>query len=397
MKKMKYSFPWTFQWFVASFLICFKIKIIGSVLTYSDNELPYPRIVVLGNVGVGKSSLANVLVGRDRNYDGYGFKNGCFKVYGLSSSVKPPITRKTCFDKGPWIGNSQKLTPITVIDTPGFGIDDHVGEERRMDEMIKVLKNDIKKVSSFVICFQQNDNRLTSSLRSMIKLLSNTFGEEFWKNVVFEVTHWNFHPYAEKLRKRSNITEFSFKNKFNKMLKKEFEVNIEIPVVFIDTFHNKTHAVEKEKFDFYTNKLWIFSISREPFICKDIKAALTEVREFQKAIQTLKKENSESNETIEILIEDNNELSDILIRHGIEVPNITIGNETLLNIATYNSSESRLVKILPEELSAYGIGILVLGALIALSIIKIVSRIREYKDLKDPSILTNENEFDESK
>ena len=105
----------------------------------------------------------------------------------------------------------------------------------------------------------------------------------------------------------------------------------------------------------------------------------------------------ESNETIETLIEDNNELSDILIKHGIEVPNITIGNDTLQNVATYNSSEFRLVKILPEELSAYGIGILVLGALIALSIIKIIRRIKEYKDLKDPSVLTNENEFDESK
>lgn len=55
------------------------------------------------------------------------------------------------------------------------------------------------------------------------------------------------------------------------------------------------------------------------------------------------------------------------------------------------------LKILPEELSAYGIEGLVLGALIALSIIKLIRRIREYKDLKDTSVLTNENEFDESK
>ena len=37
-------------------------------------------MVVLGEVGVGKSGLANVLVGREHNYQGGHFKKGCFKV-----------------------------------------------------------------------------------------------------------------------------------------------------------------------------------------------------------------------------------------------------------------------------------------------------------------------------
>ena len=121
-----------------------------------------PRIVILGATGVGKSSLGNVLLGRDKNFNGAGFHHGCFKVYGLGHD-QTSVTKKTCHDTGRFLGNmSQDI--ITVIDTPGFG-NNLVEEEATINSLVNVLKDEIQYVHAFVICFKQSDNRMTHSLR----------------------------------------------------------------------------------------------------------------------------------------------------------------------------------------------------------------------------------------
>ena len=126
--------------------------------------------------------MANVLLGRDKNYGGDEFSDGCFRVSpGLDS-----VTKETCADQGNWLGNSSIRQRVTVIDTPGFG-DKLVEEERTIEKLVTKLRDEIKHVHVFIIAFKQGDNRMTNALRSMISLFEKMFGSTFWNNVILEV------------------------------------------------------------------------------------------------------------------------------------------------------------------------------------------------------------------
>ena len=122
--------------------------IVQTIVTNVTNEdvYPSPRIIIIGETGVGKSSLANVLLGRDPQYDGEGFSNGCFKVGWGSGEV---VTTGTCHDKGYWLGDPA-MPNVTIIDTPGFG-DELEKEEETIQGLVNVLKDEIKFIHTFLI------------------------------------------------------------------------------------------------------------------------------------------------------------------------------------------------------------------------------------------------------
>ena len=78
------------------------------VTCLSSEELTKPHVVILGSTGVGKSSLANVLVGEHPDCD-----NCTFPVCPGGDSC----TKETQYAVGNWIGKGQDFT---VVDTPGI-------------------------------------------------------------------------------------------------------------------------------------------------------------------------------------------------------------------------------------------------------------------------------------
>ena len=243
-------------------------------------------MIFQGATGVGKSSLANVLMGRDKNYEGLGFEDGCFKVFGLQTG-QTSVTKKTCQDQGHFLGN-MSAPKFTIVDTPGFG-NNLVEEERTIESLVNVLRDEIKFVHTFIIAFKQQDNRMTYSLRSMIGLMQKMFGDEFWDNAILAATHWNYHPKNSQLRSQSipPITEKWWSEQFNDLFAAEYGLQRKIPAVFIDTYYDKYNSVEKQKFEENTQELWNFARTRNPFECKDIILALTEIRQLHTEIHDL--------------------------------------------------------------------------------------------------------------
>jgi len=323
-----------------------------------DNEdlFPSPRIVILGSVGVGKSSLANVLVGRDKNYNGRSFNNGCFKVStGLDS-----ITKRTCADQGYWLGNTSSAAQLfTVVDTPGFG-DKLLEEEKTIENLVTTLRDQIKYVHVFIIAFKQTDNRMTHSLRTMISLFEKMFGREFWNNAILEATHWNHGEEAERIRMQARppISQRFWTSEFNRILEREYNLRKPLDSIFLDTYYHPGSENETRIYNSEAERLWQYASSREAFQCKDIEIALTELRELQNHIDTLMVKDQRSRSEIQELLETKYKLEKIVRDNRLTTAKPRHDRQEGQSYCADNKCYT------PTEFALFGVGAIIMGCMV---------------------------------
>jgi len=239
--------------------------VLGNV---KPDDLPDPRIIILGSTGTGKSSLGNVLLGRAHDFEGE--ESGGTKCF-VAGAGADPSTKDTCAQEGRWNGDDGK--PVTIIDTPGFG-DEIEADRKTVDQLVKTLKDEIKYLNTFVLVFKAN-GRFTRELKSMINRFQDIFGDHFWPNVVFAVSYWGFgeHDLEDRTQTKEEWTA-EWNRKFSEL---SAAVRKTIPAVFIDSHYRKTSPVESGNFSKEMDKLWDIASKAEPFELKDIKAALSDI------------------------------------------------------------------------------------------------------------------------
>lgn len=331
----------------------------AKVKVTNEDDYASPRIIILGATGVGKSSLANVLRGRDKNWPGNDPETGCFRVWGLEHRTTA-ITRATCQSQERWLGTGDMFT---IIDTPGFG-DSLENEESHIDNLVTALRDKIRYIHAFVIAFKQQDNRMSKSLRSMIGLFQKMFGDKFWENAILEATHWNYGERAERIRNETQppITESHWSHQFNRLFAEEYHLQKPLPSVFIDTYYDPRNPKEDRKFTENTDKLWNFAKNNNPFECKDIKIALTEIRELQNDIQELEMQKSNNLAQIASLTSDKIALNRTLHEYGVKLRPRQGGQ------GAYESPAKKYCLTndcyTPTEFILFGLGICILGVMI---------------------------------
>ena len=99
-----------------SYLFCFNL--LSAALTFAAqdigiDDLAEPKLVIMGATGVGKSSLANVLLGESPE---------CANCTLPICPGTEPCSNTTSYAVGQWLGDGDNFT---VVDTPGFGDSDN--------------------------------------------------------------------------------------------------------------------------------------------------------------------------------------------------------------------------------------------------------------------------------
>ena len=255
------------------------------------------RLVIIGKTGVGKSALANALVGRHpvHNYkliiDDLKFDCGCFKPKTFTGGKA--MTTKTCYDTNHWIGNnSTEDNIVTIVDTPGFGgygksEQSLEKEHAHIEGIVKVLKNDFKYVNTFVIAFKEDETRVTREVADMVMVFKNMFGDEFWNHVVIEITHWSHSKGADHVVNKTSKAQF-----WNRILMKEpYNAPKELTVVFIDSYYFQTDQEAVDAFNNHTDILFDFLKNSTKFETEGIRAVKTVLGQKKAEIADLMAEN----------------------------------------------------------------------------------------------------------
>ena len=188
-------------------------------------------VVVLGKTGSGKSSLCNVISGKDHDD----------KVFPTSGDVIS-CTQDVNTQKVNFMGDTNK--PIILVDTIGF---DDPDKNDKTDVIAKVIKKQIDHVDTFVIVVNGQNSRLDASLLHMLEMFGEAFTDAFWEHVVIAFTRVTMSQSAtlRRRRERQNRSDDDWGKSF--LAKVEEMAKVPVRYLFIDALHDPSECGEERR------------------------------------------------------------------------------------------------------------------------------------------------------
>jgi len=126
----------------------------------------------------------------------------------------------------------------------------------------------VKEIDLFIIVFKYKD-RFTEPFRRTLKMIEKVFGRDIWHNVVIDVSFWDAdRAHVEEKRQESpSVTEESYRRDIQRIFRNKFNLNFDLPVVFLDSYYTRNNTEEVEFFGRQVNELMTESRNRRPFSC----------------------------------------------------------------------------------------------------------------------------------
>ncbi len=170
------------------------------------------NIVVLGNTGVGKSSLLNMLAGNQNAF-----------IVGDEGNSQ---TQLTSYDVYKFLGKQDGIK-LRLVDTQGLS--DTGGDKKDMQHIKNMVERirELETIDLFLLCLDGMNPRFTAYVQSTISLFSDIF-PDFLHHTVLVFNKWNIPQQERKATLKTNYRDLINKN-FN---------HPNIPCFFIDSFYN---------------------------------------------------------------------------------------------------------------------------------------------------------------
>lgn len=253
---------------------------VGKCLSAASGVPPVPRFILIGETGVGKSTLAKRLMG-----------NTCGDYASANFNEESPecpiqkvgndftsMTKDTTWIAGKWLGrNGTDGLCFAVVDTPGIGDTSGPGKDCENFQGVAEMARAISPIDAFVLVIKGDQARVKPELLRHLRFFEELFGDKFWDNTIIAVSFWSHSQRDVRKRKknRGGLDEKMFKGKLRNILKNSFDNLPPIPTVFIDPVYDDTDpedprdARERKWFDQETKKLWELITDGDKYECAD--------------------------------------------------------------------------------------------------------------------------------